>query len=482
MGEKNLSLILRRNLEAAGFEVAKEEVFHRDYLNESVEMERPDLIILHDRHLPSQYDDPEANEEELLQIIEYWRRLYDRKLRVCLMCERDRRDPFLASLVARNVLDIFNERQITTAHLIDQLKKEALYANVSKYGVAESSIDSLMEEEEEKAAEIQQKNELDLKNKEQSKLSSFKISKLPKAPPIKAPKFQIHVHKHLQEQKEIALQERKIILVVSPFERTGSTFIAHQLAYAIAKEGVGVRYFENPLKSPYTFDRFAGHLEVPTYHSTYSDPQEVYEGESYVREWIKEGVSIQAQNPAKEQILEDEQFSISRFLRQLLSVHDSPYLIIDIGADNSKPIYDELVEIASHILVVVDNDIPRLEMFEQYQLSEKFGWIHNLLRLEKSEVVVNRYVKGIEESLLTDSFIPIRSFPDEWVFDAQKKGNFNFSNREAQQRQGEALNKVLSLVLDEKAKKARKSRLKKSRKWLPRFEIVKEQDQLEEIK
>src|SRR5690606_27355854 len=316
-----------------------DDVHHRYYLNEFIEVQQPDLIILHDTFLASDQPDSKSNQAELLEMIERWRRNYDTSLRVCVMCERDRKDPFLAQLVSRNVLDIFNERQIRSKTLIEQLLEPPKYVNVAKYGITESEIDSLMEEgtsDEEDlpiAEEETTTKNKNLKFKMWPKKSGPKSLKSPKSPIKIHPSVNIELHRHSYgEEKERALQERRIILVISPFERTGSTFISHQLAYKIAKDGNKVSYFENPFKYPYTFDRVAGHTREPHYFSLYNKIPED-DGNEYVRVFSTEGVGINALNPEYEQSLKEEQFPISRFLRLLLSVHDAAYLIVDVGAD-----------------------------------------------------------------------------------------------------------------------------------------------------
>ena len=474
IGEKNLSQILKGNLEDAGFEIAKEEVLHRDYLNEKIDFERPNLLIIHDRQLPSQFSDKEQNEEELLQLIESWRRVYDAQMRVVIMCERERKDPFLSQLVARNVLDIFNERQIPTASLIRQLKEPARYMNVSRYGLEDAAIDSLMESAETKGNGAADSKKAEIKT---SFLSKKKLPKLPKVPKPQRPNISINFPKASEIQEEIALQERKIILVVSPFERSGSTFIAHQLAYAIAKNGIGVKYFENPFKNPYTYDRLAGGNEIPNYYSPYSEiPEDDHN--AYIREWKKDGIELQVLNPKYEQRLEEDQFPITRFLRQLLSVHNAPYLIVDIGADENKQTYDELVEVASHVLVVVDNDLPNLELFEQYQMAEKFGWIHNLLLKKKTHLIANRYVKGLETALPLDHYTPVPPFQDESTYKAQFDGVFAFKDAADEQQKG--FQKLMKLIVDSQDLKRKKNGVKKVKNWMPSFEFLKDKEKMEE--
>lgn len=486
VGEKNLSKLLRSHMTDAGFEVAKDDVHHRYFLDEVIEVQRPDLVILHDRLLASDQPDSKSNQEEFLEMIERWRRNYDTSLRVCVMCERDRKDPFLAQLVSRNVLDIFNERQIRSVKLVEQLMEPPKYVNVAKYGITESEIDSLMDEgvpgeeslpvnEEETPPKLKNLKLKNLKFKMWPKKSGPKNSKLPKSPIKLHPSLNIELHRHSYgEEKERALQERRIILVISPFDRTGSTFISHQLAYKISKDGNKVSYFENPFKYPYTFDRVAGHTREPHYFSLYNKIPED-DGNEYVRVFSAEGVGINALNPEYEQSLKEEQFPISRFLRLLLSVHDAAYLIVDVGADTSKEVYDELIEIASNVLVVLDNDIPRLEMFEQYQTLDRFAWIHNALSLKKTIVVGNHYVEGIEDSMPSDNFIEVPSFSDKSVFLAQSKGTFGFHDRDSIKKHDEVFGKLAKEIIDEKRPRKPTIEIRKIKNWIPKISFSKDQ-------
>lgn len=146
IGDRDFTEILRSNFVQGGLDVNENEVLHRNYLNEIIELEQPSTVVLHDVYLPSDTATQQENEKEMLDLIEQWRSLYDNRLRVVYLCERERSDPFLASLVARNVLDIFNSRIIPTKLLIEQLQAEPRYSNVSKFGIGTLELDELEEE------------------------------------------------------------------------------------------------------------------------------------------------------------------------------------------------------------------------------------------------------------------------------------------------------------------------------------------------
>ncbi|MEK5149132.1 MULTISPECIES: hypothetical protein [unclassified Psychrobacillus] len=135
VAEPTLAAILRNHFESARLDVIDNDVLHRKYLSEIIEIEEPDMVILHDTYLPSDFEEQLARDEEMLEIINKWRVEFNDSLRVVYLCERDRRDPFLGKLVAHNVLDIFNERKIIVEQFVEQLSAPPKYANVSKYGV-----------------------------------------------------------------------------------------------------------------------------------------------------------------------------------------------------------------------------------------------------------------------------------------------------------------------------------------------------------
>ncbi|WP_028393934.1 hypothetical protein [Bacillus cihuensis] len=156
VGEPNLADILRKFLVEASFDVSNNDILHRDYLKEIMEAEKPNILILHDTYLPSNSHSEDIKDLEMLQLIESWRITYNDKIRVVYLCERDRRDPFLGQLVARNVLDIFNERQISASSFVEQLNHPAQFANVQKFGVGEVTVEfEEIKEEQDKEQETE---------------------------------------------------------------------------------------------------------------------------------------------------------------------------------------------------------------------------------------------------------------------------------------------------------------------------------------
>ncbi|GEL05552.1 hypothetical protein [Rummeliibacillus stabekisii] len=169
IGDTGLSDLLRKPLVESGFDVLQDEVLHRNYLNEFIEIQRPNIVIVHDVYLPSDFDEDKAKRDaEIVALIEDWRMRYDNNLRVVYLCVRDRKDPLLAKLVARNVLDIFYERSLKTGPFVEQLKEEPKFANVSRLGTDDLEFDfteiSREEEEDLPTLELEAKPEQVKKN------------------------------------------------------------------------------------------------------------------------------------------------------------------------------------------------------------------------------------------------------------------------------------------------------------------------------
>lgn len=186
VGESNLTAIFRKHLRPPTFDVSDNEVLHRNYIPEFLELDRPDIILLHDYYLPSDAVTEKDKDDEILKLIEDWRLRYNDSLRVVFMCERDKADPFLGALVARNVLDIFNERQFSAQRFIEQLSQPPQYTNVKRLSVGTIEI----ELDEEPAVEDKADELVSADSKEQAPVERLKktkeiLSKYSKNNPIK---------------------------------------------------------------------------------------------------------------------------------------------------------------------------------------------------------------------------------------------------------------------------------------------------------
>lgn len=149
VGDETISSTLQHHLKKNTFEVDNNEVLHRNYLEEYVSLYQPDMLIIHDSYLPTERVDKEEQEAEMLMILEKFRMQYGRNLRIVYLCIRDKNDSFLPQLVARDVLDIFNEMQIDLKAFVEQLGAPPTYLNVNRFGTGSLLIPARIVEVEE---------------------------------------------------------------------------------------------------------------------------------------------------------------------------------------------------------------------------------------------------------------------------------------------------------------------------------------------
>ncbi|TYS60692.1 hypothetical protein FZD47_21020 [Bacillus infantis] len=267
VGESNLSKILRSHLVKANFDVLEDEVLHRNYMNEIIDNEKPNMIIVHDLYLPSEQESQPEREKEMLKFIEHWRMTYNSDLRVVYLCERERDEPFLGDLVARNVLDIFYTRNISTREFIEQLSKPPHFTNVQMLGVGKYQIE-IIEDEEPTHFEGQDDNppshkeenapEPQLEHKQRSRLPDIALPRIPKIKkadgqkkekkerqveqyPTDIPGFDEELIDIIPVQKEFILREKIVGTVVvgvgSVAPHVGSTHTAISIASYLKKQG-----------------------------------------------------------------------------------------------------------------------------------------------------------------------------------------------------------------------------------------------------
>lgn len=196
VGEPSMANILRKYFEEGAFEVIDNDVHHRKYLNDILELENPNILILHDIYLPSDLHTKEDKEQELLTLINSWR--VDREdMRVVFICERPKNDPFLGDLVAHNVLDIFNERQIIAKNFLEQLSAPPRYANVSKFKVGGLTLSF---DETTDTSEVEQQEELDVE--ENNEVTAVPVASTVKKPKIDFSEKKAAIGKQLSERTQ----------------------------------------------------------------------------------------------------------------------------------------------------------------------------------------------------------------------------------------------------------------------------------------
>lgn len=268
----------------AQFEIISTVAKERQFLEELIQLEHPEIVVFHEL-LPHSFDlhtesGKEENEKNILEMLEKWRIFYP-NMRVVYVCERDRNDPFLGDLVARNVLDIFYERTISQELLVKQLMEPAQYKNVKhiRVGTVELEQQTETDELENEATTVDipffakvKKGAMEFKEslanktekaKKDTKLENNQTNEMPPTPELSAESLEIE-NKRIDKgepipkkgekrssflkktfskglksgikKKPLSIQGTVTISVSSLLMQAGSTQLALSLAYLLSKE------------------------------------------------------------------------------------------------------------------------------------------------------------------------------------------------------------------------------------------------------
>lgn len=484
-GDKSYSQIVRKALSAYNdnFYIIENEVFHRDYLDEIIEHEKPTILILHDFYLQSSKFTKEEKEQELVQIIQALRMKYEDEIRVVYLCERERGDPLLFSLASNNVLDIFNTPSFSIAAFTEQLLEKPRYSKIAKFMTDEVrqapkvevedavtdedeviTLDETKEQSSEKSAGSSREKQVIKKVVEKKVVNKVVEKKVIQKQVIKK-QYQFNVTNNVEKIVGVTIPP-KLILVGSPYRRTGTTFFAHILAKHITDMGVGTTYIENPYQVGYTFDRFYGHKNATNYKSLFAklemevrkektEYEAIIESQNDSFEWKHEGVNILATNPMKEDIYPEETIDLTLFMKLLLSLHKTPYVVVDVGGDWHREVYRELYSIADHVFLLFEPDIPlieRFEMSEEYRMNK----LREMLKEEKTQIIGNKMSEEIAKEILDEAAYLIPNVPSEEIFQMQFVGSFLPNKKENIKLISQAFNPIVEDLLPEEFIKKKK--------------------------
>lgn len=473
------SNILLRNFsnERETFSICEQEVMHFRFMTEIIEIERPDILIVHDYYLPSDKTTVEEREEEWLNFLQLLRKQYDDSIRVVFLCERPRGDTFLSYLVSINVLDIFNERSIDVNVLMEQLKDKPRYSLVSKF--VQNVSPRLMDQEEDHELEedIQQDqddtNKVDEKedpptNKKETKKKAEKPQKVIVKNVIEKKIEKTVVNKIVNKQiikRDYSFQilnqvekvvgvpiQPKTILIGSPFSRSGSTFISHLLARELAKLGVTVTYIESPYSSAYSFDRFIGHKRNPEYRSKfYQFTKEIDPKVPSIYDWEIEGVNMIVRHPTNEPIYGMKEIPFDVYIKILLA-SQSTVRILDVGTDWNQDIYRDLYDIATHTYFVLEPDISNIQFLEDPENEVTSNFIQ-MLENNNTSIIGNRFDRKLLSNEMIDKLYAeklithIPCFSPSDIFECHFNGTFLNESQKNQRLIKDALNPIIKELL-----------------------------------
>lgn len=436
VGDKSYSDILIDTFEKQNdeFTLSSQEVLHRRFLEEILDIEKPDILVIHDYYLGSDFVRQEQKEQELASFIRKIRVNYDDSVRIVFLCERPKGDAFLSNLVSMGVLDIFNSNSFDLDDFIEQLIDKPRFSRVEKFLVSSTSDTPVMEtnenetssEEEvkESAATDDQKTEKPIVQKV---IEKKVIQKVVNKTTIKRD-YSFHVTNQVEKVVGVPVK-KKLIMIGSPMPRSGSTFVAHLLARALTQIGVSATYVESPFSKAYTYDRFYGRTHADDYRSSfyqfskYIDPKL-----KSVYDWTKSDVNIICKHPTNEPVYKGEDVSFENLIKVLFS-SSSTVTIMDVGTDWQYELFQDVFDIADHVYYIMEPDIPNIQYFEESK-SESVDFITKQLKHDKASIIGNRFDKSIlnndlikyiyEDKIITRfSALPVAD-----VFQAQYKGIF----------------------------------------------------------
>jgi hypothetical protein len=462
VGNPHYSEILRKNLmdNSNLFEVAPQEILHRRFIEEMVDIDKPDILIVHDYYLESDLQEPKEKEKEILDVIKKLRVNYDDFLRVIYLCERQKGDPFLSALVGIGVLDIFNENSIDLEDLIEQISEKPRFSKVEKflhpfdlsnYGLTEEQMAEESEEAEEDVKDEEEKVDQRpiiqnvIEKKIINKVIEKKvINKVVNKNVIKR-EYQIHIHNQVEKVVGVNVP-RKLILVGSPYKRTGSTFFSLMLSKSIQNQGIGVSYIENPYQVPYCYDRFFGHKNAEQYVSLFHGFIDKEEESEYTYEWIHEEVRLIALNADKENPYNEEDVNLEVFIKLLFSLQSTPYVIIDAGSDWEKEIFKELYQLCDYAYIMIEPDISNMERFKQSK-EPIMNFIRDIALEDKTFIVGNQFSNKTKRKLLEEDIYLIPSIDKDVIFQSQYAGTFYPDTREELRKIEQAFYPILKEIL-----------------------------------
>jgi len=485
VGEKSYSSILKETFEKhpEEFVLSPQEVLHRRFLEEILDIEKPDFLIIHDYYLESDFSDQEQRDLELAKLFRTARVNYDDSLRIVFLCERPKGDPFLSTLVSMGIQDIFNKNSFDLDEFIEQLIDKPRFSRVEKFLLTSAPLVQVQpgdnEDEQEGAdSETESKTNIHQGSKEEEAKPKQKerpikvvekkvIQKTINKNVIKREyKIQFHNQTKLVVGTSI---NRKLILVGSPFQRTGSTFFSLLLSKYLAEHGIPTSYIENPYQTGYCYDRFFGHKNAKNYSSLFemfsknsgdlkgflfkSTATETAENTTV---WTQEGVRLVTLHPGLEKPFTEEEVNLEVFIKILLSLQDTPYTVIDVGADWDKEIYQELYQLADTVYLTIEPDIPNIERL-QMSKEAKMKFLRSALEGEKTVLIGNRFTKSIQNQVFDNRLKLFPSFSSETIFKAQYEGTFLANNREMMQQYNKAFKDIAEDLIPKELKKSGKS-------------------------
>lgn len=472
VGNEIISKILRKHLNTSeAFRLLDQEIMHFQFLNEIIEINDPDILVVHDVFLPSDKETKKEREDEWLTFFHMIRQKND-TLRIVFLCERVKDDNFLNQIIGLGIQDIFNESSIDMKTFIEQLSQPARYANVSKFrksfNVAAPVQEKVEEEQEEIDDEVDEETDSDSNHEDKGagkeETKERRTLKPKRKSKVESPPKEVVVEKTIEKLVHFQVQ-KKIILISSPFSRSGCTFLSHLLAKEIASFDVPVTYIENPFRRSYTYDRFEGHRRAENYRSVFYSYLDLEFKNAYASDWELDGVNMIVKHP-EEDMYTEEQLTFELFIKVLMNIK-STITIIDVGNDWDKKVFRDLLDIADNLFMVIEPDISDIQYLGDPKNNATAAY-RTLIEDSKTSLVGNRISEPLKKNKLFKElfkeemtyFVP--NYDSDVVFECQDKAIFINEHSSAQEMTSDALFDLIEDILP-------KEQFKRKRKWFKLF-------------
>jgi hypothetical protein len=464
IGDKAYTEIMKETLAsyADDFSLSSQEVFSRRFLEEILDIEKPDILLIHDQYLGSDFSEQKDKDNELLTFIRNIRINYDDSLRVVLLCERTKGDPFLSQTVSMGVLDIFNNNSFDLDDFVEQLIDKPRFSRVEKFIVSATPV-VVQPEVNNNPAAVEEKTEVvesvNQTNTPTKVIEKKIVQKVINKSVVKRD-YNIQIHNHTEKVVGVPVR-KKLIMIGSSAARSGSTFVSHLLARTLTKMGISTTYVESPFSTAYTFDRFTGHHFADDYRSKfyefskYIDPKK-----KSIFDWNKGDVDIICKHPTNEPVYEEDEVAFETFIKVLFS-SPSTVTIIDVGTDWQYELFQDVFDIADHVYFVIEPDIPLIQYLEESK-KESVAFLHKQISHAKSSLIGNRFDKSLlSNKLIKDLYngefkTSIPAFPVTDVFQAQYDGIFLSDYKDYHKRVETCLEPLLQEILPQEFLKKQK--------------------------
>lgn len=362
-------------------------------------------------------------------------------LNIVVLANEQSGHPFLAELVQMGIYNIFvrGKDEFSIDLLEEVLNSPKPFSFVSKHLNINSEIrwrhiSSQLKPDKE---EVKEENDEEAASENEEKREKVKQEKIINKNYIKR-NYSINVQNTVEKVVGYSLN-RKLVLMGSVRERTGTTFISHLLADLISSYGVSVSYIENPYKPAYIYDRLYGHKKAPNYISPFFSTQEDSNKSAYqdsTSEWVQENIQWVVKNPRIDPSSYSSEDIDLEFMSKLLLGLQSTVTILDVGTDWDHPVFKELMDIANHMYLVVEPDLPLFQHFIETS-DEKITNLRELHEKEQLSMVGNRFSDKIKKYDVTKDFakdiIGIPNFDIEDVFKVQNQGESLFHQKKYQE-------------------------------------------------